>query len=154
MNSKEADAIQQIAEIIQAIATTEGTGEKSRKSDIGTDSVFTFRNDFLPLLRNEVSKRNLRRKYFPSELFSEPGWNILLDMYDSLLRDRAVCVTDACIASQSPPTTALRWLQRLEELGLVERRPSTSDSRVTYLSLSEQAVQSLREYFEVLKARQ
>lgn len=154
MSSKEADAIQQIAEIIQAMDAMEGTEEKSRKRDNGSDSVFTFRNELLVLLRNEISKRDLRRKYFPSELFSEPGWNILLDMYESLLRDRAVSVTDACIASQSAPTTALRWLQRLVELDLVERRPSTSDNRVTYLSLSEQAVQSLREYFEALKAKQ
>src|SRR5688500_844664 len=53
------------------------------------------------------------------ELFGEPAWDMLLDLFIAAHENRGVSVTSACLASSVPETTALRWLQLLENKGLV-----------------------------------
>lgn len=148
MKEIESEAIRKIAVFIEDYLHNEemklGVDPSTRRS------VFSFETDLLKIIRAEIDKQNLRKKYFPSELFGEPAWNILLDLYDSSLRGRAVTVSDACIASQAPPTTGIRWVQRLEELDLLERHRSSKDARINYLTLTERAQQQLRDFFSAV----
>jgi DNA-binding MarR family transcriptional regulator len=70
-------------------------------------------------------------------LFSDPAWDILLDVLINEGRLNRVSVSSACIASCVPATTALRWIATLEENGLIERRPDPADARRTFLSLTK-----------------
>lgn len=84
------------------------------------------------------NQRRARKQIFEnSGLFGEPAWDILLDLYVAELRERRVSVSDACLASGVPPTTALRWLALLEEANLVERHKDPHDARRVHLELSE-----------------
>src|SRR6056297_2886905 len=51
-----------------------------------------------------------------------PYIDILLDLFVNEAIDRDVAVSDACIASRAPPTTALRWLGVLEKAGFIQKR--------------------------------
>src|SRR5690606_28033294 len=73
--------------------------------------------------------RKKRDAIFGTELFEDPAWNMILDLYSSTLHGRKVTVTDLCVASGSPPTTALRRLSTLSNLGLIERVPDRADRR-------------------------
>lgn len=150
MRASEAEAINQIAAFIEDFMSKSGHEASAKRK--GEKSAFCFENQLLSFIRQEVSKQELRRKYLPAELFGEPGWNILLDLFECTLRGRPVSVSDASVASQAPPTTGLRWVQRLEELGLLERHRSPSDARVNYLTLTEHAQRQLRAYFNALAA--
>lgn len=83
-----------------------------------------------------------------AELFGEPAWDILLDLYIAELRDRRVSVTDACIGSGVPSTTALRWVMLLERAGLVIRKKDPLDARRAYLELSRSCHAKMEEFCE------
>ena len=70
-------------------------------------------------------------------LFSDPAWEILLDLYIAAARERPTSVTDGCLAAKVPTTTGLRWLQRLENAGLISRHQDPNDKRRVYISLTE-----------------
>lgn len=73
-------------------------------------------------------------------LFVNPALNILLDLYICGREDRAVNVSSACIASGAPATTALRYITRLSQLGLVRKTEGKKDLRVYYVALTDEGV--------------
>jgi hypothetical protein len=90
-----------------------------------------------------------RRLYalFGRRLFSDPSWDILLELFVSTLEDRKVTVSTACMSACAPTTTALRHIAYLVQEGLVIRRPHPADARSTYLELTDQAIDRLSQYF-------
>lgn len=88
------------------------------------------------LARELYASRRRRHRYLPAELFGEPTWDILLDLYVAAREGRRVPTTSACIGAHVPPTTALRWLRILESRGMVEREDDGRDGRRTFVCLS------------------
>lgn len=84
--------------------------------------------------------RRVREGLFPESIFADPAWDMLLDLFASKLEGTEVCVSDACSAAGVPPTTALRWLCRLEDSGLLVRRSDPKDSRRIHVELTAIAV--------------
>ncbi|MFL6846551.1 MAG: hypothetical protein ACJ8ER_16915 [Allosphingosinicella sp.] len=84
---------------------------------------------------------------FGRRLFSDPSWDILLELFVSTLEGRKVTVSTACMAACAPTTTALRHIAYLVQEGLVIRRPHPCDARSTYIELTGQAVSRLTQYF-------
>jgi len=89
------------------------------------------------LALHEYEERTRRRSFFSAEIFGEPAWDILLDLFVAKVRGLRISVTSACIASQVPPTTALRWLTVLEDHGLIAREPDLLDGRRAWVQLTE-----------------
>lgn len=81
--------------------------------------------------------RDERDRIFGADLFFDPAWNILLDLYISERKGTMVSVSSMCIASKVPSTTALRWLTMIEKRGLIARRPDDYDRRRSFLYLTE-----------------
>jgi hypothetical protein len=44
----------------------------------------------------------MRARYFKRELFKDPAWDILLDLYVARADGRGISVSSACIASGAP----------------------------------------------------
>ncbi len=91
-------------------------------------------------------RRRARSRYFPDELFGEPGWDILLDLYIASLQDRPVSTSDPGLAAGVPSTTALRWLKSLEAGGFIYRVPDRSDGRRSFVHLTHQGEQAMERY--------
>lgn len=87
-----------------------------------------------------MEHRKIREKYLPGELFGDPAWNMLLDLFVQFAGGAKVSITSLCIAAYCPGTTALRYIKQLEEAGLVEREASPSDARVKLLTLTKKGV--------------
>ncbi|WP_324741837.1 hypothetical protein U8326_01105 [Tsuneonella sp. CC-YZS046] len=87
--------------------------------------------------------RRLRDGQLPPDLFGEPAWDMLLDLYINTRRGRLVSITSLCIASAVPATTALRHISLLEERGLLQKIPAKHDRRVSYVELTEHAYQAM-----------
>ena len=85
-------------------------------------------------------------RYLPAALFAEPAWDMLLELYSADVEGREVPTTSLCIASTAASTTALRYIEMLERTGLIERRPSPRDNRVTLIRLSPQGRTSMAAY--------
>jgi DNA-binding MarR family transcriptional regulator len=97
-------------------------------------------------VRRAIRARRLRDQFFGTALFEDPGWDMLLDLYAAELEQARVSVSSLCIAAAVAPTTALRWIARMTDTGLFERRPDMHDRRRAFMALSERASEAMRGY--------
>jgi len=102
-------------------------------------------------IRAAIRSRRLRGQFFQGELFADPAWDMLLDLYASELERRQVSVSSLCIAAAVPPTTALRWIGTLHDAGLFERKADPTDRRRAYIALSGKGVEGMRAYIAAVK---
>lgn len=95
---------------------------------------------------------NLRRKrekvFAEKDLFFDPSWDILLDLFIAHRTGRQISVTSACGAAQVPASTAMRWITMLERMGLIERERDTKDTRRWFVRLTPKAVTRLSTVLE------
>ena len=61
--------------------------------------------------------RRRRSEVFGEGLFSDPAWDILLELFAARLANRRLELSD--LASIAPKSTLARWVAVLEERGLV-----------------------------------
>lgn len=92
--------------------------------------------------------RRKRSKYFGCDIFGEPGWDILLDLFSADCTGKTVSITSACIGSGVPSTTALRWIAALSDAGLLERCDDPSDRRRAFVRLSDQGRSAMAGFLE------
>jgi len=90
-------------------------------------------------LRSIVRARRARDKFFPAELFADPAWDILLELYGSEIGGYRTSVSSLCIGAAVPATTALRWIRALEHRQLIVRTADPDDGRRIFMALSPQA---------------
>jgi hypothetical protein len=98
-------------------------------------------------VRATIRARRLRDQHFPADLFADPAWDMLLDLYAAWLEGRRVSVSSLCIAAAVPPTTALRWIGTLHYAGLFERAADPTDKRRAHIMLTDRARGGMRGYF-------
>lgn len=101
----------------------------------------------LRLAREEYEERGRRQQHFEADLFGEPCWDILLDLYIANSEARDLPVTSLTIGSRVPASTALRWITVLAERGYIERYRAEHDGRVNLCRLSAKAKEGLDRYF-------
>ena len=82
--------------------------------------------------------RRRRDRHFPgsANIFAEPAFDLLLSLFIHGERGQPVSVSSATIAAAVRPTTALRWIATLIDLGLVERGGDPDGPRGSNVRLS------------------
>ena len=106
------------------------------------------RTEALANARRTYRRRLLRRQLVgAAELFGEPAWDMLLDLFIHEADARPVSTSSACIASGLPMTSALRLLQHLCDAGLVTREPDRDDGRRNFIRLAPDLGHRLLAYF-------
>lgn len=103
------------------------------------------------MVRRLLRQRRIREQFFPADLFADPAWDMLLDLYAARLERRPVSVSSLCIASAVPATTALRWIKTMTDGGLFIREADPHDGRRIFIALAEAAFEALERYFEALE---
>ena len=118
--------------------------------DAETDGARSSANQMaeLALARHTYALRRRRHRFLSPDLFGEPTWDILLDLFIAAHEGRRVPTTSACIGAHVPPTTALRWLRILEARGLVEREEDGRDGRRTFVRLSKRGVAAMSGFMQ------
>ena len=101
-------------------------------------------------VRRMLRQRRMREQYFPADLFADPAWDMLLDLYTARLERQPVSVSSLCIAAAVPATTALRWIKTMTDAGLFLREADPHDGRRIFIALAEGAGDALARYFEAL----
>ena len=96
-----------------------------------------------------IKARRAREKHFNGDLFADPAWDLLLELYAAELGQRRICVSTLCAAAAVPQTTALRWIKALEAKGLIHRQEDRFDQRRHYMSLSNGASAAMTSYFNM-----
>ncbi len=101
-------------------------------------------------VRSLLKLRRNRDRFFDADLFADPAWDMLLELYAASLSQIRTSVGGLCIAAAVPQTTVLRWIGHLEEKGMIIRRPDPIDGRRQYLMLSPSALASMTAYFRTV----
>jgi DNA-binding MarR family transcriptional regulator len=101
-----------------------------------------------PRARSEIQARAARAQFFKASLFSDPAWDILLELFAAQQEGRRVSISAAGLTAEIPLTTALRWINALEREDLVERTGDPTDARRTFLKLSGKGLRAMTLYFQ------
>jgi len=102
-------------------------------------------------IRRTIRARRLRDQFFGGGLFEDPAWDMLLDLFAADLERARVSVSSLCIAAAVAPTTALRWISRMTEAGLLERAPDPGDRRRAFIMLSAAARSGMVGYWQAVR---
>lgn len=105
------------------------------------------------LARAIIKARAARRHLFDEHLFSDPAWDMLLELYALKCEAVRVSVSKLSVAANVPGTTALRWIDKLEEQGLVERSDDPLDGRRVWIVISDQGFETMWLYLEQIPMR-
>lgn len=99
------------------------------------------------LTRCEMEARARRSRLFKSSLFSDPAWDVLLDLFAAEFDGRRRFITSVALGAGVPRTTALRWICVLEEERLIRREPDPLDGRRTFIELTSDGLRTMTAYF-------
>tara|TARA_R110000772_G_scaffold134490_1_gene243021 strand:+ start:4718 stop:5734 length:1017 start_codon:yes stop_codon:yes gene_type:complete len=102
-------------------------------------------------VRGLIKARRLRDQYFDPELFSDPAWDMLLDLMAARLEGKKVSVSSLCIAASVPPTTALRWIKTMTEEQIFLRKADKKDGRRIFIELSDEATAGMVGFFAMIR---
>lgn len=119
----------------------------------GSDRLVRATRPALPdprLVRRIIRQRQLRARFFDGDMFADPAWDMLLDLTAARVEHTRVSVTSLCIASGVPPTTALRWISQMTQVGLLERVEDETDRRRAFIALTDKAADAMARYFAEL----
>ena len=76
-----------------------------------------------------LAGRRRRAACFKGARFSDPSWDMILELYVATCEQRHIAVSHLCRLSGSSTTTALRHLEHLEALRYIERIADPADGR-------------------------
>ena len=149
-SDKNAERLRQLSEEVSRIASTLArlsTGPAAPPAAIERPTAEGMPPLAADVVRNVIRARRLRARYFPSDLFADPAWDMLLDLLQAEIAQLRVPVSSLCIAAAVPATTALRWLKTMVSQGLFVRRADPHDGRRVFVELAPEASLQLRRYF-------
>ena len=101
-------------------------------------------------VRAMQAARRRREVLIGTDLFSDPAYDMLLELYALHLEQRRVSVSSLCDAAQIPGSTGVRWVAKFEKDGLVKRTEDRNDARRFWIELSPNGVERMRRYFELM----
>lgn len=104
-------------------------------------------------LRRIIKARALRSRMFDASLFSDPAWDMLLDLMLAHLSGKKVYVTSLCIAAGVPIATAFRRIEDLASKGLVTKTRDSKDTRRVFVELTDAGTQKMASYFGAVGLR-
>ncbi len=158
--------LQRLADEVQRIARTlaDLVGNEPPPMRGVSDAMIGFRAEptrFAPSpsaitssdVRAIIRLRRMRDRYFRSDLFADPAWDMLLDLMAARLERMRVAVSSLCIAAAVPPTTALRWIKTMSDNGMFMRIADPEDGRRVFIELSDGAAAGMNAYLSAAKAQ-
>lgn len=110
----------------------------------------SMERDIHALARSVHQSRKRRAEHFGPSLFSEPAWDMLLVLFIYGDRGDRMSVTRLAEFSDSPLTTAIRWLDYIESQRMIVRTQCPTDRRKYFVSLTDKGRRMMSDYFRSL----
>ncbi len=98
------------------------------------------------ICRKIYAARRRRDEFFPVELFAEPAWDILLDVFIHQTDGGPLSVKQACIGAHVANSTALRYLRLLQDENFISIAPCKEDRRARKVRMTSQGFRKMRDY--------
>lgn len=97
-------------------------------------------------VRRVIAARAARPSFFEGDLFADPAWDILLELYALRCEQHRISISSLCAAAAVPATTALRWIDKLHNEKMIQRIPDPLDARRCWVQISDGAFVSMKAY--------
>jgi len=91
-----------------------------------------------------METRRIRAQIFPSSMFKEVAWDMLIALY---VANEARSLSDLARWTDTPTSTAMRWIEYLEGHNLTAREDSPDDSRAYRIRLTDSARAKMKSLF-------
>lgn len=98
--------------------------------------------------------RKTLERYVHADLFSDPCWDMLLELYSASLDGKQAYLTGLCFAAGVPLTTATRRLEDLVSAGLVSKSFDPVDRRRVIVNLTPEGRSRLERFCQIMNEQQ
>jgi hypothetical protein len=138
--------------ILELTSQSGQSGERPLKAGVIDSGVADNRISNTAKAQAVYRARRTRERAFgdSADLFGEPAWDILLDLYVARQIGVMVSVGSASIASGAPSTTGLRWVNVLVAKGFIDRVHDSEDRRRSLVQISDQAMEIMERWLETI----
>ena len=89
--------------------------------------------------------RRAREEAFGPNLFSEPAWDVLLELYAAELGGRRMSLRDIALSIKAPASTTARWVAVLAERGLIASHGDPDELSVPRIGLTEKGAFQMKQ---------
>ena len=117
------------------LSFNEGTLQHGEAAEAGGE--FVFDAETHKVIAFLVAFRKKRAETFSRGYFSDPAWDILLDLADAETTGNALSVTQLGLDNSCPTATIIRHVNKLAQDGFIIRRKDGYDRRRTHVMLSD-----------------
>jgi DNA-binding MarR family transcriptional regulator len=100
------------------------------------------------LIMREQQSSRLRSSSFPGLKLRNPLWDMLIALLAAKRSGNQLSMSDLCLMSDAPESTALRLIHQLREKGYAEMVPDRSDRRRTRVSLTSLGEAQFDQYLD------
>jgi DNA-binding MarR family transcriptional regulator len=104
----------------------------------------------LQQVRAYLAARRGARQAFGAATFSDPAWDMLVQLYAHHLAQQSIALSKLCQAAHVPTATGQRWIKYLEQTGHVARKADKHDNRRQWLALTDSGLNKMEAYFRTL----
>ena len=111
-------------------------GAEAQRQDVG----------LIQLAESIIEARRRRAEIFNPAMFGEPAWELLLTLFVMDREGPRLTIGRLAQVAGIKLTTALRWLEYLEDQAFVRREQHPTDARTAFIELTDKARETLRLY--------
>jgi hypothetical protein len=105
-------------------------------------------------VRRARKLRQVRKRIFGKDMSSGPGWDILLNLFETHVSQLRDTVGSVCDGAELPGATGMRWIGRLEDKQFIRLIDDRFDGRRRFVELTETGVQLMTNYFSAAAPHQ
>lgn len=149
-----ARAVIKLGQRLRSITASDELAAKpsDQSPEVSDEEAASIKNeDAIAVLRSLIQSRRLRDRFFREARFGEPAWDILLDLALAWFEKKSVSASSVCIASGVPMSTAMRWINEMVEVKLIERWIDPSDGRRNLVQIAPATRTAMLRYIAALK---
>jgi DNA-binding MarR family transcriptional regulator len=99
-------------------------------------------------IRAILRLRRARNSAFGEDLFSDPAWDILLQLYGLRLASARICLSELSLEVGVPESVTARWVAALEKRGLVVCRTERQRPMGLRIGLSSKGAAAMKQLLE------
>jgi predicted transcriptional regulator len=143
-DSAEVEALRDL--IVEFSARVAELEERSRAAGNRTPSLGFSDEKLGKIAELLFAARIHRANHFDPDLFGEPAWDMLLDLFIHKVAGLRVSSTSLCLGANVPYATGSRYIERLEEKGVVFRFTPPDDRRLVLVDYTVEGYKHMREY--------
>lgn len=142
------DSLLMLSERIRTMARELASSDDGARAMASVQQVAgCFNDQLLAAVALSIYRARQRRvRYFDPQLFGEPAWDVLLELFINKTEGVQLSTSSVCLAAGVPATTALRTLEKIEKQGLARRFRNGRDRRLLMVELTDLGFKLVRSY--------